>query len=164
MFIKPRVPGLLAFVALAFALVPAAFAAEAGAHHHEHAAAAAALTLDAGKKWATDAPLRRAMTNVRNAMAQSLHAIHEDKLAAAGYRKLARKINGEVAYMVSHCKLEPQADAQLHLVIADLLAAAAAMEGKTKEMKRRDGAIKVIGALDNYGKYFDDPDWKPIEH
>ena len=142
-----------------------AFAVEAGHHHHEQAAAPATLSLDAAdKKWTTDAPLRKAMTNIRNAMAKSLHAIHEDKLAAAGYARLARKINGEVAYMVSNCKLEAQADAHLHLVIADLLAAAAAMEGKAKEMTRRDGAIKVVGALDSYGKYFDDPDWKPIEH
>jgi len=33
-----------------------------------------------------------------------------------------------------------------------------------KQAKRMDGAVKVIGALDNYGKYFDDPGFQPIAH
>lgn len=141
-----------------------AFAAAAGGHSHDHAAAPAQLSLDAGRKWATDEPLRRSMAKVRNAMDQSLHPIHEGKLSAAGYGKLARTINGEVSYIVSNCKLEPKADAQLHLVIADLLAGAEAMEGKSKQIKRQDGALKVLAALENYGGYFDDPTWKPIKH
>lgn len=39
-----------------------------------------------------------------------------------------------------------------------------AMEGKVKQVNRQGGAVKVIGALENYGTYFDDPSWKPIRH
>lgn len=140
------------------------FAAEAVDHGHDHAGAPTKLSLDAGKKWASDAPLRKAMANVRNAMDQSLDAIHGGKLSAAGYGALAGKINGEVAYMVSNCKLEPKADAQLHTIIGTMLEGVEVMEGKVKKVKRQDGAVKVIGALENYGTYFDDPSWKPIKH
>jgi hypothetical protein len=66
--------------------------------------------------------------------------------------------------MVNNCKLEPKADAQLHLIIAEILEGVEAMEGKVKNLKRQDGAVKVIGALENYGTYFDDPSWNPIKH
>lgn len=46
-------------------------------HSHEMGAAAVTLQLNAGQKWATDAPLRLAMGNIRQAMAGLLHAIHE---------------------------------------------------------------------------------------
>ncbi len=156
---------LLSLVACSFCLAAASvFAAEPTGHSHDHAATPAKLALDAGKKWASDEALRKAMANIRNAMDESLHAIHEGKLPAAKYGALAAKVNGEVAYMVSNCKLEPKADAQLHLVIAEILEGAEAMEGKLKKVKRQNGALKVIGALENYAIYFDDPNWKPIKH
>jgi hypothetical protein len=141
-----------------------AVAAEPAVHGHDEAGAPAKLSLDAHKKWASDAPLRKAMSSVRNAMDESLDAIHGTKLSAAGYGVLARKIKGEVAYMVSNCKLEPKADAQLHVVIAAMLEGVEAMEGNVKQVNRQDGAVKVIGALENYDTYFDDPSWKPIRH
>ncbi len=133
-------------------------------HGHDHAGAPGVLTLDAGRKWATDEPLRKAMANIRGAMNASLHAIHEGKLPAAKYGVLAKKVHGEVGNMVSSCKLEPKADAQLHLIIAELLEGAETMAAKAKQAKRQDGAIKVLGALEHYGTYFDDPAWKPIKH
>lgn len=134
------------------------------AHSHDHAGAPPALTLNAGKKWGTDESLRKSMANIRNALETSLHAIHENKLAANQYAALAQKLDGEVAYMVKHCKLEPQADAQLHLVIAELVEGAEIMAGKAKKTRRQQGAVKVIGALENYGNYFDDPAWQPLKH
>jgi hypothetical protein len=73
-------------------------------------------------------------------------------------------VNGEVGYMVSNCKLEPKADAQLHLVIAGIVEGVEAMEGKARKVKRQDGAVKVLGALEKYAAYFDDPGFKPIGH
>lgn len=140
-----------------------AWAAEV-AHSQEHGAAPASLTLNAGKKWASDEPLRKAMGNIRNAMDASLHDIHGNKLAAAGYDALAKKVNDEVSDIVSNCKLEPKADAQLHLIVADMLSGAAAMQGKGGKVQRRDGALEVLVALGNYGDYFDHPDWKSTKH
>ncbi len=150
---------LTALTVLSLAAVPA-FAAN-NAHEHGHEAHGATLQLNAGKKWETDAPLRKAMGEIRQSMASSLHAIHENKFSAQAYGGLAKKVEGAVGEIVANCKLPPAADAQLHIVVADLLAGAEQMAGKAKRM---DGAVKVIGALDNYGKYFDDPGFQPIAH
>jgi hypothetical protein len=39
-----------------------------------------------------------------------------------------------------------------------------AMQGKQKKVKRQAGAVKVLTALEQYGNYFDDPNWKAIQH
>jgi hypothetical protein len=157
MLMKPYL--FTALTVLSLAAVPA-FAAN-NAHEHGHEAHGATLQLNAGKKWETDAPLRKAMGEIRQSMASSLHAIHENKFSAQAYGGLAKKVEGAVGAIVANCKLPPAADAQLHIVVADLLAGAEQMAGKAKRM---DGAVKVIGALDNYGKYFDDPGFQPIAH
>jgi hypothetical protein len=134
------------------------------AHEHGHGTASATLQLNAGKKWETDAPLRKAMGEIRQSMASSLHAIHENKLSAKAYGELAKKVEGAVGDMVANCKLGSQADEQLHIIIADLLSGAEQMAGKVKQAKRMDGAAKVFGTLDSYGKYFYDPGFQPIAH
>ncbi|MBI5753164.1 MAG: hypothetical protein HZA59_13635 [Hydrogenophilales bacterium] len=139
-------------------------AAEIGAHRHEPGASPSTLKLNDGKKWASDAPLRKGMENIRAAMASALPAIHANKLSSAKYNELANKVNNEVAGIVANCKLDPQADVQLHLIIADILSGVEAMQGKTKGTKRQTGAVTVIGALEKYDVYFDHPGWKPITH
>lgn len=86
------------------------------------------------------------------------------KYSAAQYGALAKKVNGEVNGIVANCKLEPKADAQLHLVIADVLEGVEAMEGKAKKVKRRAGAERVLGALEKYAAHFDHPGWQPVRH
>ncbi len=154
---KPHL--LTALTVLSLAAAPA-FAA-GNAHDHGHEAHGATLQLNAGKKWETDAALRKAMGEIRQSMAASLHAIHENKLSSKAYGGLAKQVEGAVGEIVANCKLPPAADTQLHIVVADLLAGAEQMAGKAKRM---DGAVKVIGALDNYGKFFDDPGFQPIAH
>jgi len=152
-------------LATAVSFAGASFAADKhdahAAHQHD---GAATLQLNDGKKWETDAPLRKSMAQIRQTVIASLHKIHENKLPASGYATLAHKVESEVGTIVSNCKLEPKADAQLHLIVADLLAGAEQMAGKSKDAKRQDGAVKVIVALDNYAKYFADPQFKPIKH
>jgi hypothetical protein len=166
MFTKQRLSKLLAVFGLALGLASSGLAAETATHKHEHDAggAHASLSLNDGQKWATDAALRKAMSAIRAAMDASLHDIHEGKLSTARYGTLAGKVNREVGYMVSNCKLEPKADAQLHLVIAGIVEGVEAMEGKAAKVKRRDGAVKVLGALEKYAAYFDDPGFRPIAH
>lgn len=157
---------LLVTAALCLLMTATPFAANAEAHNHshEHGAAAATLQLNAGQKWVTDAALRQAMGNIRQAMAGSLHAIHENRLSRNGYTGLAKKVENEVGNIVANCKLEPKADQQLHLIVAELLEGAGEMAGKVKTRKRQDGAVRVIGALEKYGQYFADPGFKSIEH
>ena len=156
---------LLAAAGLALGLAAGgSLAADAHRHEHDHGAAPARLELNNGKKWETDAPLRKGMESIRGSMDAALHDIHENKLSAAKYGELAKKVNGEVNGIVASCKLDPKADAQLHLVIADILEGVEAMEGKAKKVKRQAGAVKVIGALEKYGAYFDHPGWQPLKH
>ncbi len=162
---------LLVFAAMSMAVAGASIAATSTAAtglSHEHGAATATLQLDAGKKWETDGALRQAMGNIRQSMAASLHEIHKNKLSKKGYAALAHKIESEVGEIVANCKLAPKADAQLHLIVAELLEGAEQMAGKAQSVKkkngRQNGAVQVIGALEKYATYFDDVGFKPIAH
>lgn len=146
------------------AATPVLAAGESGAHRHEHAASPATLQLNAGKKWETDAALRQSMGSIRQTMAGALHDIHENRLSAKGYGQLAHKVEDEVGKIVANCKLSAEADAQLHVVVGELLGGAEGMAGKAKGVKRQGGAVQVIGALEKYATYFDDPGFKPIAH
>jgi hypothetical protein len=167
MRLKMKQNVLCMLAAISMATAGTAIAASNGAaatHNHEHSASAATLQLNAGKQWETDAALRQAMGTIRQAMAASLHDIHENRLSKAGYTALAQTVEREVGNIVANCRLEPKADAQLHLIVAELLEGAGQMAGKSKPVKRQGGAVRVIGALAQYGTYFADAGFKPIAH
>ena len=136
-----------------------ALAAEDHHHHGESSTAVQKLQLNAGKKWVTDVALRQSMDGINQAMATALPLIHQDRFSDADYATLATTINQRVSYAIEHCKLDAKADAMLHLVIAELMASAEIMEGKTTAA-RHDGAVRVRQALESYGKYFQHPNWK----
>ncbi len=149
-----------AALAAALAFSVPAFAAE---HAHDHGSASGSqLELNQGRKWQTDEPLRRGMSNMRSALAKDLEAIHANKASEAQYEALAAKLNGEVAYVVQNCKLDPKADAELHKVIGEVLAGAEAMQGKEPGVERRTGAVRVARALNTYGEFFDHPGWRNL--
>jgi len=138
------------------------------AHEHEHAGGASAplvakLELRAGKPWPTDASLRSGMAAIRAAFDADHPAIHAGRESDAQYEALAGRIEREVNSIVANCKLPPDADAQLHYVVGDLLQGVALMKGSDPEKSRHDGAARVHGALRAYGKYFDDPGWPKAE-
>lgn len=134
------------------------------AHDHHKSEQTTTLHLNAGKKWDTDAPLRKSMAEIRQLMAKDLQAIHNNKLPAKDYKKLAARIEAAVATIIKQCKLPQAADEQLHLIVAELLAAAEQMAGKAHTGEARDGAIKVLGTLSNYERYFNDTSFKALEH
>ncbi len=150
---------ILTAVALVATIPATVEAAESHDHHHE--AAAAELHLNQGRKWPTDAVLRRGMAAMRTDLAGRLPAIHKGDLDPDQYAAIARSIEGEVGTIVGQCKLEPEADAMLHIVIADLMGAAATMQGKAPG-RAAEGAHRAVAALNNYGKYFSHPGWLPI--
>jgi hypothetical protein len=147
--------------ALGLAFAGPAFAA-GDLHSHEHGAGEAKLVLDHGKKWPTDAPLRQGMSNIRSAVAKEAIAIHAGKATPRQYEALAQKVAAEVAGIVQNCKLEPEADEQLHIVIAEMMAGAEAMEGKAQGVTRQAGAERVAKALNAYGEHFDHAGWKRL--
>lgn len=150
----------LVWMAITLSFPLAAPAAETG--HHGHAAAThQQVTLNAGQKWHTDKPLRNGMSAIKGQVAAALPAAHEGKFSPAQYDSLGKNINMHVADIVRNCKLEPEADAQLHIVLGELTAGVEALEGKQGK-EREAGLIKTAQALNTYGKYFDHPGWKPV--
>lgn len=149
---------LPAVLALGLSLTPA-LAAET--HSHHGAAATAKLTLDHGKKWQTDDVLRRGMGEIRSAMAQSLEPIHKGAFTPAQYDALAGRIQGQLDDVVKNCKLPEAADQQLHIVLEQIIDGVAGMKAATARDK---GAVKVVQALGQYGKYFDHAGWQPLKH
>lgn len=149
---------LTTVVAFALAAAGGAFAADP----HQHAAGEPTkLVLDHGKKWATDEPLRKGMTEMRAALAAKHEAIRKGTLTPADYKTLGSTVETQVAAIVAQCKLEPAADANLHVIVAELVAGADAMQGKSKTSPA-DGAAQVVRAVNQYGSYFNHPDWKPL--
>ncbi len=131
--------------------------------HDHHDIDAVELQLNAGQKWQTDAPLRQAMGEIGQAVNSSLDAIHNNQLDATGYENIAEEVNQQVAYMIENCQLEPAADAQLHIVIARLMDSAQLIQGKSDLQDKRKGAVQMVGALNDYAKYFSDANFvKPV--
>jgi len=153
---------LAGFFSLALLVAGGAAQAATASHAEEDAHGAVKLQLNKGKKWETDAPLRQGMAAMRASMDEKLGAIHKGKLTAEEYRALGSKIDTEVGSIVAQCKLAPEADAMLHLVVADLLGAAEIMQGKHKGSPAA-AARTAVGALNKYGRYFDDPQWKALK-
>ena len=130
---------------------------------HDHGAAAPhELTLNQGRKWATDAPLRAGMARIRGLVEPRIGAAHAGKLTPVQYRELATQVETEVGGIVANCKLEPKADAMLHLVIADIGAGTDTMAGKNAAAAPAAGLTEVARAVNRYGSHFDDPGFKPI--
>lgn len=129
---------------------------------HQHAASETTkLVLDHGKKWATDAPLRKGMTEIRTVLAAKQEGIHKRTLTPADYKTLGTSVEARVANIVAECKLEPAADANLHLIVAELIAGADAMQGKSTTLPAI-GAVLTVQAVNRYGQYFDHPGWKTL--
>lgn len=137
---------------------------KAGAHAHDgHAAATPQrLGLNQGRKWATDAPLRSGMQRIRALVEPGIAAAHAGRLSAAQYAELARQVEAEVGGIVANCELDPQADAMLHLVVADLGAGTDTMAGQQTGKAPEQGLVQVATALNAYGRHFQHAGFKPI--
>lgn len=159
---KTHTPRFLFALGLALPLSLAAGPLQAAETHDHGHASSATLTLDHGQKWATDAPLRQAMGNLRQAVAQALPEAHAGKLTDANYDALGAQANRELSYIVENCKLEPQADAVLHVILADVVAGVGIAGGQQAGQPRAMGVVHLAEALNQYGAYFDHPDWQDI--
>jgi hypothetical protein len=96
------------------------------------------------------------MDRINQAMATALPLIHKHRFSDSDCATLATTINQKVGYTIEHCKLDVKADAILRLVIAEPMAGAEIMEGKSTAT-RHDGAARVRRALESYGNYFQHP-------
>ena len=140
------------------------FAALAATDAHDHGKSSPhKLELNAGKKWGTDDALRQAMSTIHTSVSQILPKVHSGKAKAADYEAFSKDVTAQVAYIVENCKLDPQADAQLHIIVADIMSGVEAAEGKEGEKQRASGVVKIAQASNAYGKHFDHAGWKAIQ-
>jgi len=132
--------------------------------NHDHGASAPhKIELNAGRKWATDEALRKGMTAIRTLVGATLPAAHAGKLTPSQYDVLADDVNAQIAYIVQNCKLDPKADAQLHIVIGDIARGVEMMQGKQPGKGRPLGMLEVSRAMNTYGEYFNHPGWQAIK-
>lgn len=161
MFIQWKKMAATLSVTVLLSMSPGIASAQGHSHSHD-AAEPVQLTLNNGKKWATDDNLRQGMGRIRDALATELPTIHSGKATTEQYRALAQKTNDQIAFMVKNCKLDREADAMLHLVLADIIAGADAMMGQSSSEAHK-GAAKIAHALENYAAYFDHPGWRSLK-
>ena len=139
-------------------------AALAATDAHDHGKSAPhKLELNAGKKWGTDDALRQAMLTIHQTVSQTLPTAHSGKAKVADYEAFGKDVTAQITYIVENCKLDPKADEQLHIIVADMMSGVEAAEGKEGEKKRAAGVVKVAQAANAYGKHFDHAGWKAIK-
>ena len=129
--------------------------------HAEHGAQAGQLQLDQGRKWVTDEALRRHMNTLRDALAERRQGIVERSLSAREYADLGGRIEQAVIAILSDCRLAPEADRNLHLIVAELVQASDTLQGRT-EVSFAHGASKALRAVQLYATYFEHPGWRPV--
>ena len=140
--------------ALASALLLPATAIAQHAGHGDHAAPAAQ---ESGAhapavRYASDAPLRKGMGDIRAAVAALEHNEHghmnqQQALATVGI------IERSIGDIVANCKLEPEADHALHGVLAKLGRGIAAIKADPND---KSALVPLREAVADYSKLFDD--------
>ena len=149
----------LGIISLAFSLAPSQAAAThaqdataAAEHQHEAHAAATLATPKPGQRWATDAPLREGMGRIRHSV-DALGHLAKGSQNAGQAKELAAGIEKDVNFLITNCKLQPEADAALHLIIAKLLQGAHAIKADPSDPK----AVELLReAVADYGRSFDE--------
>jgi hypothetical protein len=150
---------LILALAAAFSTAVTLPALAAESHHHGHGSHAETphkLTLNNGRKWSTDAPLRKGMQEIRDALERAHGPGHHGEASPAKYAELGKKMESEIAGIVMNCKLEPAADANLHVIIGELNAAAGAFKG-AKPAEAERAMRRARHAVGAYDQYFDHP-------
>ena len=140
--------------ALASALLLPATAIAQHAGHGDHAVPAAQ---ESGAhapavRYASDAPLRKGMGEIRGAVAALDHNEHghmnqQQALATVGV------IERSIGDIVANCKLEPEADHALHGVLAKLGRGIAAIKADPND---KSALVPLREAVADYSKLFDD--------
>jgi hypothetical protein len=141
---------VLSFVlpaALLAALLPAL------AQEHAHHAPPPATQEAPAQRWATDAPLREGMAGIRTAV-EALGHYEMGHMGPEQAAELAGQIQAHVRDIIANCKLPPDADGALHLIIAPLMQHAAALQADPKKL---EAITPMRQALADYARQFDDP-------
>ncbi|MHB8913282.1 MAG: DnrO protein [Lysobacter sp.] len=121
--------------------------------HDHHAPATAVAQAVPAQRWATDAPLRTGMGRIRTAV-DALQHYERGHMGPEQAIALATQIEGDVTYLVANCKLQPQADVALHVIIAELVAGAQALKANPANLAAIPPMREVLA---DYARNFNDP-------
>ena len=103
--------------------------------------------------WATDPPLREGMGRIRLSVDALGH--HErGHMGAEQAVEMAANVAMDVDFLIANCKLDPDADAALHGVIAKLLKGAHALRANPADLA---AIARMREAMAEYARDFDDP-------
>lgn len=124
-------------------------------HQHHAPPAAVAHDMSSAQKYETDAPLRKGMREIRAAVDALGHYErgHMGPEQATGF---ATGVQEQVSYLIANCKLDPQADAALHGIIAKLSAGAQSLKADPTDTT---AIPRMREALQQYTHQFNDPGW-----
>ncbi|MBP9644652.1 MAG: DnrO protein, partial [Pseudoxanthomonas sp.] len=110
------------------------------------------------QRWAADANLSHGMAQVRASVEALGHAEH-GHMGPGQVVVLARTMDGYIGDILATCKLDPNADAALHGVLAQLLRGTDAL----KQGESLPVALATMRqALEQYPRLFDDPQWHAL--
>lgn len=93
------------------------------------------------------------MRRIRAAL-HTLEAGRGDGLSSGEVGDFAAKIDQQVSFLINNCKLQPQADAALHTIIADLLGGVQSLKS---DPTNQDALASMHTALKRYARLFNDP-------
>lgn len=99
--------------------------------------------------WASDAPLRQGMQAILDAVVAAVRAQGEGPALAA-------ELRAQIDFLFANCRLEPEADAALHGILAELLLSAQRLEAGASAVQEHDA---LHASLQRYGQQFQHPDW-----
>lgn len=114
------------------------------------------MVLNDGKKWETDAPLRKGMQSIRNVVKKAEKAFQSKTMTQKEGKALGSHINKQLMYMVENCELQPKADAALHVVIGEMMQGIGVL---SKAPSSEGGFPRIHKALQKYPKFFDHPEF-----
>lgn len=117
-------------------------------HEHEHEASTGDLVAPAGG-WASDAPLRRGMQAILDAVVAAVRAQGEGPALAA-------ELRAQIDFLFANCRLQPEADAALHGILAELLLSAQRLEAGASPAEEH---YALHASLQRYGQLFQHPGW-----
>jgi hypothetical protein len=124
---------------------------------HDTDGAAVAARPD-GQRWPTAEPLRVGMSRIQIAVEHAAAEGHP--LPRDSARRLAGVVEENVAYIVKNCRLPPEPDAALHVLIGRLMTAAGQLEAANVSPQAPVDELSAI--LRDYRGAFDDPPSVPI--
>ena len=130
-----------------------AVAPAAAQDHTHHEQAVAASTPTPAQPWATDAPLRAGMASI-HASIEALRQLEADHMSDNQALAEIAMIDQSIDHIIANCKLEPEADAALHDVLAKLIHGSAGMKS---DLKDEAAMLELRAALIDYQRLFDDP-------